>query len=97
MEAYVRARTIDGMIDSNDKVNRALKAGAFAVGADIEIEDISGYLPILSYPQMDAIFRENLKKLGCGDNILEGGDFTGSFDFGDVSQLMPSLHPMIVG
>ena len=97
MEAYVRARTIEGMVDSNNKVNRALIAGAIAVGADVEIEDISGYLPILKYPEMDNIFRDNLKNLGCENEIQEGGDFTGSFDFGDVSQLMPSLHPMIGG
>jgi len=98
MEAYVRARTIEGMKDANDKVNRALKAGAFAVGADIEITEIPGYLPILKYESMDSLYRENLKLLGCDiSDIIEGGDFTGSFDFGDVSQLMPSLHPMMGG
>ncbi|MEA1912083.1 MAG: amidohydrolase, partial [Spirochaetota bacterium] len=25
------------------------------------------------------------------------GDFTGSFDFGDISHLMPAIHPMIGG
>jgi len=98
MEAYVRARSIEGMKDANDKVNRALKAGAFAVGADIEITEIPGYLPILKYDSMDSLYRNNLKLLGCDPaEIIEGGDFTGSFDFGDVSQLMPSLHPMMGG
>lgn len=46
MESYVRARTIDSMIDANKKVNRALIAGAMAVGAEIEITELPGYLPI---------------------------------------------------
>jgi len=97
MEAYVRARTIDSMVDANRKVNRALKAGASAVGADIEIIDIPGYLPILRHEGLDEIFHKNLKNLGCENKVVEGGDFTGSFDFGDISHLMPTLHPMIGG
>lgn len=97
MESYVRARTVEGMLDSNTKVNRALKAGAMAVGAEIEITEIPGYLPILRYENMDGIFKGNLEELGLAGKIVEGGDFTGSFDFGDVSHLMPTLHPMIGG
>ncbi len=97
MESYVRARTVEGMLDSNAKVNRALKAGAMAVGAEIEITEIPGYLPILRYENMDEIFKGNLEELGLAGKVVEGGDFTGSFDFGDVSHLMPTLHPMIGG
>lgn len=98
MESYVRARTIEGMLDSNIKVDRALKAGAMALGASVEITSIPGYLPILRTPALDDIFKENLLFLGIEeDKIDEGGDFTGSFDFGDVSQLMPAIHPMIGG
>ena len=98
MESYVRARTIEGMLDSNIKVDRALKAGAMAVGASVEITSIPGYLPILRTPALDDIFKENLIFMGIEeDKIDEGGDFTGSFDFGDVSHLMPAIHPMIGG
>lgn len=98
MESYVRARTIEGMIDSNKKVDRAIKAGAMAVGAKVEITSIPGYLPILKYPEFDKLFKENLLLLGIEeDKIIEGGDFTGSFDLGDVSHIMPTIHPMIGG
>ena len=98
MESYVRARTISGMIDANMKVNRALMAGAMAVGAGIEITELPGYLPILRHDNMEKVLRENLKYIGLTDNdIIEGGDFTGSFDFGDVSHLIPTLHPMFGG
>lgn len=98
MESYVRARTIESMIDANQKVNRALMAGAMAVGAQIEITELPGYLPILKHDSMEKVLRKNLEYIGLTDNdIIEGGDFTGSFDFGDVSHLIPTLHPMFGG
>ncbi len=98
MESYVRARTIEGILDSNLKVDRAIKAGAMAVGANVEIITIPGYLPILKCDELDNIFKANLPYVGVTeDRIIEGGDFTGSFDMGDVSHLMPTIHPMIGG
>ena len=98
MEAYVRARTIESILDANTKVNRALMAGAMAVGANIEITEIPGYLPILRHDNMEKVLRENLNYIGLTDeDIIDGGDFTGSFDFGDVSHLIPTLHPMFGG
>ena len=98
MESYVRARTIEGMMDANAKVSRAIEAGALAVGADVEISDIPGYMPIRRYRTLDDLYSGNMKFLGFQEeDIIDGGDFTGSFDFGDLSQLMPALHPMTGG
>lgn len=97
MESYVRARTINGITDINKRVNQAILAGGMAVGAQVEITEIPGYLPILKQPEMDDLMRENLKELGLEGKIIEGGDFTGSFDFGDVSHIMPAIHPMFGG
>lgn len=97
METYVRGRTIEGLLDANKKVDRALASGAMAVGAEVSIKDIPGYLPLLSNAGLDDIFRKNVIELSGYDSIIEGGDFTGSFDFGDISHIMPALHPMIGG
>jgi metal-dependent amidase/aminoacylase/carboxypeptidase family protein len=86
------------MKEINEKINRALKAGGYAVGADVKITEIPGYLPILRYPEYDEIFANNLVECGVkAEDIIDGGDFTGSFDFGDISHLMPTIHPMIAG
>lgn len=97
MECYVRARTVESLIEANMKVNRAIKAGAMAVGADVEIDDMPGYLPLLKEASMDAWFKENAALLLDESALASGGDFTGSFDFGDISHLMPSLHPFVSG
>jgi len=98
MESYVRARTIPGMTEANEKINRALLAGGMAVGAEVRITEIPGYFPILRYPALDNLFKNNLVQLGVKEEeIVEGAGFAGSFDFGDVSHLMPTLHPMIGG
>ncbi|MBM7625093.1 amidohydrolase [Sporohalobacter salinus] len=97
MESYVRAKSIEGMISANKKVNRSLKAGAMAIGSEIKISDMPGYLPLLTYDEFDNLFKSNLSKFVKENNIQEGVSFTGSFDFGDVSHLMPSLHPFFGG
>lgn len=97
MELYVRGRTIPGILKANEKVNRSLKAGAMAIGAEVEIQEIPGYLPLLNAPALDQLFEQNAGELVEAEAIGSGGDFTGSFDFGDVSHLMPTLHPFIAG
>lgn len=97
MELYVRGRTIPGILKANEKVNRSLKAGAMAIGAEVEIQEIPGYLPLLNEPALDQLFEQNAGELVAAEAISSGGDFTGSFDFGDVSHLMPTLHPFIAG
>src|SRR4030095_15221819 len=37
LETYVRGRTLEGIRDANMKVDRALRAGALALGASVEI------------------------------------------------------------
>ena len=97
MESYVRGKSIDGILDANKKVNRAIKSGALAVGAEVKINDIPGYLPLLNNDQLDNLFRDNVREFVSAETIQEGSSFAGSFDFGDISHLMASLHPFFGG
>lgn len=97
MEAYVRARTVDSIISVNKKVNTAISAAAMAIGATVEIEDTFGYLPIKNDKKLISVVKDNLEYIGVGNEIVEQGKSTGSFDFGDVSCILPSIHPMIAG
>lgn len=97
MESYVRGRTTEGLLDANEKVNRAIRAGAMAVGAQVRINDIPGYLPLLNCPELDALFRANALSFVGEEGIQDGASFAGSFDIGDISHIMPILHPLIGG
>lgn len=97
MESYVRGRSTEAILDANEKVNRAIKAGAMAVGAQVRIDDIPGYLPLLHEPQLDVLFKDNALEFVKAGEIQEGATFAGSFDIGDVSHLMPVLHPLVGG
>jgi len=96
MESFVRGRTIHGMQDASKKVDRAIQAGTMAVGASVTIHSIPGYLPLLTVPELDALFKENALPF-CHHRIIEGAEFAGSFDMGDLSHLIPCLHPFTGG
>ena len=97
MECYVRAATIGSLESANAKVDRALKAGAAAVGAGIEIRDMPGYLPLRNNEEMNRIFFDNLSTFCSDEAFVRGGNFSGSLDFGDISHIMPGIHPFFSG
>ena len=92
LEMYVRAATTDALTAVAGKVDRALRAGALALGATVEIETLPGYLPLHPYGPLDDVFARNAQTL-VGDDLVELGPTGGSTDAGDLSHLMPVLHP----
>ena len=97
MESYVRGKTVDSIFNANKKVNRAIKAGADAVGGDVIIKDIPGYLPMLNYENLMNLFEKNLEGIIPKNRIIRQKSFSGSFDMGDLSHIMPVLHPFFSG
>lgn len=97
LEMFVRGKTLDGILKANEKVNRSLQAGAFTVGADVVIEELPGYLPLRPYGPLDEIFETNLLHFLNPEEVQMGAEYASSFDFGDLSHLMPTLHPFIGG
>lgn len=97
METYVRAKTADAIIDASQKVDRALRGAAVAMGCQVEIETVPGNLPLRNDPGLANIFRDAAGQIfgeGAYRDHPHGG---GSTDAGDLSQLMPVLHPMMTG
>ena len=97
METFVRGRSLEALMDANAKVDRALRAGAMAVGADVKIQTIPGYMPLQQHKGMTEIFRANAVDLVGEDNVGYVNHRGGSTDMGDVSHLMPVIHPYIGG
>ena len=97
IETYVRGRTMDAILDVNKKVDRALRAGALALGARVEIETLPGYMPMTCDPLMARWFEETATALVGEAHYRQIGHRTGSTDMGDLSQVMPVLHPYVGG
>lgn len=93
METYVRGKSVEAIQEANAKVDRAIKAGALAMGAEVRITTLPGYLPQVNDPLLGAIFRENAVALYGADQFTQGGHRGGSTDMGDVEHLMPAIHP----
>jgi amidohydrolase len=97
IETYVRGRSVEAILDAERKVDRAFKAGALALGATLEIETLPGYLPMRCDPVMARYFRETVVGLVGEEHYRPVGHRTGSTDMGDLSQVMPILHPYMGG
>jgi amidohydrolase len=97
METYVRGKTNEAMLDANEKVDRAIRAGAMAVGARVEIETLPGYMPLRNDRELSAVFEANSKALFGEDEFCEVSHRTGSTDMGDLSHIMPAIHPYMSG
>jgi amidohydrolase len=97
IETYVRGRTLEGIRDANLKVDRALKAGALALGATVEIETLPGYLPLRTDATLARMFRQNADSMFGAGACREAGHRAGSTDMGDLSQVIPVVHPYMGG
>jgi amidohydrolase len=97
IETYVRGKTVEAILEANRKVDRALRAGALALGAQVEIETLPGYLPLFNHMGMAQQFKANAAALLGADQVTESGHRSGSTDMGDISHVMPTLHPYMGG
>ncbi len=97
METYVRAKTPDAILDASHKVDRALRGAAMALGCKVEIETVPGNLPLRNDPDLAEIFRDTAGAVLGEGNYRDYPHSGGSTDAGDLSQIMPVLHPMMSG
>ena len=97
METYVRGATAHAISDASFKVDRAIRGAAMAIGAECEIIDYKGYLPLVQNKALSDVFRENAEALSGGPSISYGIDLSGSTDMGDLGHIMPIIHPTMGG
>jgi len=95
METYVRGASIEAFLSASEKVDRALRAGAMAVGGSVAITTLPGYLPIQSNETFLDLYQGNAAELVGSENLGRLTHRTGSTDMGDISQLMPVIHPYV--
>ncbi len=94
----VRAETLDQLAELRPKVYRCFEAGGLATGAKVEIRGgTKPYAEMHHHEGMAALYRKNSAELGREFKPLGELDVrpTGSTDMGNVSRVLPSIHPMI--
>jgi amidohydrolase len=99
MEMMIRAATVDAIKDASMKVDRALKGGAFAMGAEVIIENIPGYLPspVNTSPSLWRNMRDNALEIFDESDLVIGTENPSPIkvphgavsDINDVANLMP--------
>ena len=97
LEMYVRGKSAEGVADASAKVDRALRAGALALGAQVDIETLPGPMPLLCDPTMAKLFETAARELVGDEHYRNIPHRSGSTDMGDLSQIMPILHPYMGG
>ena len=97
LETYVRAKTAEAIRDAASRVDACLKGAAMAMRCRVEIDTVPGNLPLNNDANLRDLFRRNAATLFEEDGYRDYPHGGGSTDAGDLSQLMPVLHPVMAG
>jgi amidohydrolase len=98
MDWYVRAGTIESLQPLKQRVLTALESSAAACGCTMTHEwDPNPCADMIDNGPMVAAYVANAERVGRTvlDPITSGRRVMGSTDMGNVSYLVPSIHPMI--
>lgn len=97
VESYVRGASFDSIRDYNKKVNLALAGAAASLGCNVELDDHPGYFPLNNDANMTEILTEAMESVTGPGTVTRGSWGTGCTDMGDVSAIMPAIHPHASG
>lgn len=96
LESFVRGSSFEAINNANERVNRALCGAALSLGANVDIEDTHGYGPLRNDKGMTEIARDAAEVLELP--FAETDEIgSGSTDMGDLSCIMPVVHPYAPG
>lgn len=97
LDMYVRARTVEAIRKTDEKVNRALRAGALAIGCGLEIYDTPGYFPLHQDEELTEFVKQQIKTYIEDEKIAIGTHGFASGDMGDISMMWPTVEIGIAG
>ena len=98
VESYIAASSLEAIARENRKVNRAFAGAAAAMGAQVRLEDQHGYAPLVMDPTLKELFDQVGAEILGEDRLTFNNAWgSGCSDLGDVSCVMPVIHPEIGG
>jgi amidohydrolase len=96
-EYFLRATTLDDLAEVRSRVEACFQGGALATGCRAEFgSGIGPYAELRQDPDLAACYRENATAAGrefAPDEVM--ATFLASTDAGNVSHVIPTLHPFI--
>jgi amidohydrolase len=107
LEMMIRAASVDAIKNASMKVDRALRGGAMALGAEVIIDNIPGYLPspVHGSPALWRCMRDNALEIFDPVEIVIGTDDPSPIkvphgavsDINDVANIMPKASFRVGG
>ncbi|RDW15039.1 M20 family metallopeptidase [Oceanobacillus chungangensis] len=92
---YIRAKNRAYLNEVVKRVNNIAEGAALMTGATLEISNYElSYDNMITNESLSKAFTANLKELSPGP-IYQAKKNTGSIDMGNVSQVVPAIHPYI--
>ncbi len=92
----VRAETDDYLDELKQKVINCFSGAAIATGARLEYRWAeTRYAAMRNNLTLARLFQQNMQSLGRATRFSEPGFNFGSTDMGNVSKLVPSIHPFV--
>jgi amidohydrolase len=88
----LKAKRRDELVD---RVIACAQAGAESVGCEMKYELTPGYMDIIPNRVLARIFQSHLEALGRVVVDPDANERMGSTDMGDVSHLVPAIHPYL--
>ncbi len=98
LESYVRGASMDAIKEANERINRALTGAALSMGAEVHLQDRPGYAPLHQDPLLLGIAQGVMEEMVGKERVRFSDRWdTGCTDMGDISSVMPTIHPFCAG
>jgi len=97
LSLLVRARTLNALEKAAAMTERCARGAALAFGGEVSVSRNPGYLPMRQSPALTALHAANLARIAPDAEFVPLPHRGSSTDMGDVSSIMPALHPHSAG
>lgn len=93
LEYQLRAMSTEAIRSTSAMFDRCMRGAATAFDLGVTIRTYAGYMPLYNEPELLDIHRQNVAVQHPEVTFGNFGRRTSSTDMGDVSQIMPAIHP----
>jgi len=97
LECFVRSCNVVSMLQLLEQTEKSFRSGGSALGAKVRFKRLSGYLPLMCNPELNSLFTVNARQHIPENRVKTIDFFKASTDMGDITHLMPAIHPLVGG